>query len=687
MIKLKEISGKSFRSFEGPFSKSFPDSGLTLVNGINTDTGDSSGSGKTSFILAIQYLLGGCPFPAKSLQNWNTKEKMEVKGVFQDGDKEFIITRGAGLKLEINGKPIKGGSKIIESKIDDLFGMDSKLRTVMTYRGQKKPGMFLSSANADLNSFLSKLLDLQIFEQVASEASKKAKDLKNSIIPITEKIKIYQDQIEFKENKIIDLELQLKDLDILEKELSKKEPQLDKIKIKQESALKTVKEAQLLIDKEIKEEIDSLQTKILQNTFSDPKVKENQELLNNVFKELENLKTEDRKKLKDHQDLKNELIRNVSELEQLEDLIRLTKKEILNLEKENEIILKNECPYCERDGWINDAASKKIINNEEKIKSKKELGKITLQEIKNKKVSRKKLEEFSKFVPNSEIPIKEKHIIELQKDIKDREVVIQQKRDDFLKSCKPSTQIKQEIENKYEIFDKLEKLNLIVEKYEEVNEYVSSLKLKIATISQIKEQVKDINSELRSLKLEENGYLCKLEQNEKQINAELDFVKLIGRDGFLGSIFDEVLATITHKVNDVLDHIANVQNVTIKFVSENETQAGKIQKKITPIVMINGQEAPLEAGLSGGMLTSVELAVDLAVSDVISNIRGVSPGFLILDESFHGLGNVSKETCMEVLQNFSNNRLILVIDHSSEFKSSFSQIIDIENSGGISVVN
>ena len=82
------------------------------------------------------------------------------------------------------------------------------------------------------------------------------------------------------------------------------------------------------------------------------------------------------------------------------------------------------------------------------------------------------------------------------------------------------------------------------------------------------------------------------------------------------------------------------------------------------------------------MQTSVELAVDLAMGDVISRRRGTYPGWLILDESFDGLGGASKESCIEMLSAFAQDRLILVVDHDASFQGLFHQVIEIESVDG-----
>ena len=168
---------------------------------------------------------------------------------------------------------------------------------------------------------------------------------------------------------------------------------------------------------------------------------------------------------------------------------------------------------------------------------------------------------------------------------------------------------------------------------------------------------------------------------EKELAAEKDFALLIGREGFLGSIFDEIISEISFETNQILAKIPNTSHITFNLHSESTTQKGVIKKNIVPVVTINGFEAPLSSGCSGGMQAAIELAVDMAVNSVISKRTGIIPGWIILDEVFEGLGPVEKEGCLEIL---SKEKLVIIIDHSSETKQMFDKKIEIVYKNGIS---
>ena len=166
-----------------------------------------------------------------------------------------------------------------------------------------------------------------------------------------------------------------------------------------------------------------------------------------------------------------------------------------------------------------------------------------------------------------------------------------------------------------------------------------------------------------------------------QITTEQDFAQLVGPKGFLGSIFDEILVEIEEEANKAIGLVPNTSGVTISFPSEGETKSGTVRTAITPAITVQG--APTStSSLSGGMETVVELAVDLAVNEVVSRRAGTLPAWLILDESFTGLGATEKEAIMEILARYAADKLVLVVDHGSEFQELFTQTIVVSHSEG-----
>ena len=170
-----------------------------------------------------------------------------------------------------------------------------------------------------------------------------------------------------------------------------------------------------------------------------------------------------------------------------------------------------------------------------------------------------------------------------------------------------------------------------------------------------------------------------------ELQVEFDFTKIVGKKGFLGSIFDEVLREIETSINTKLTVVANMAHVTFAFKTESLDSKGQTKKSITPIVNINGNETSL-AALSGGMMSTLELITDLATKEVIESRTGTAIGWYFADEVFNGQGQPTKEACLDILKQCSQSRALFVIDHHSEMREYFNKVIDIRMLNGISSV-
>jgi len=176
-----------------------------------------------------------------------------------------------------------------------------------------------------------------------------------------------------------------------------------------------------------------------------------------------------------------------------------------------------------------------------------------------------------------------------------------------------------------------------------------------------------------------------LTNKKKELQIELDFVQVVGKKGFLGSIFDEVLSEIVVSINKKLSLVANMAHVTFNFKTEALDSKGLTKKSIIPVVFLNGNETSM-AALSGGMKSSLELLTDLAVKETIETRTGKAIGWYFADEAFNGQGQPTKEACLDIMKQCSQCRALFVIDHHSETKEYFNKIIDIEMRNGISSV-
>jgi DNA repair exonuclease SbcCD ATPase subunit len=190
-------------------------------------------------------------------------------------------------------------------------------------------------------------------------------------------------------------------------------------------------------------------------------------------------------------------------------------------------------------------------------------------------------------------------------------------------------------------------------------------------------------SQAKVLEANHNTTQAKAEATQTALRLEKDVFALVGRQGFLGTIIDEVLVEIAAVANDILGRVANTQHLSIDFETEKQAETtGNVTARIVPVVYVNGRRVSLTSGISGGMTGVLELAIDIAVADVISRRRGVYPNFLILDEALDGLDTVAKESALEMLRTHCQDRLILVVDHDVAFAGLFDSVTEVEMTNG-----
>ena len=133
--------------------------GKIMQNG--QETGRSSGSGKTTALNAMDFLLGLNDIPNTVLQSRLTKEAMTVEGTFDYNGLPLTIQRGKKLRIDLNGEITEGSSKLAEEKLDEILGMSRDLFRKILHKRQKEGGFFLNMGPSDIHKFLTNCLGLQ----------------------------------------------------------------------------------------------------------------------------------------------------------------------------------------------------------------------------------------------------------------------------------------------------------------------------------------------------------------------------------------------------------------------------------------------------------------------------------------------------------------------------------------------
>lgn len=640
MVRLQWLKLRAFRSFAEEARIDFPASGLLLIRGKNLSNQDPSGTGKSTIMLAVAYALDICPFPASELQSWLTDKDMQVQLGLETPTGEVVISRGKKNSIKIGDRTVTS-AKAIAEELRAIFGLDSETLSAITYRAQNTKGLFLSLTDSEKKEFLTRLLGLVNIELAVDKAEERIKALKPHVEAAEANLTAFRNDLatlqaqEFpapEDDKALRAEFMVLDATRIDLEAREKEVQAQaqgkRSKVKDDPEL--VKLSTYINAAKAQYEVALEAQQVREREF-----RANQEVL--------------RKKLVD--------------IAQRDTMMLNYRKEMEANQTQMAKLVAGHCPTCNR-AWEDAAAKAKAL--EAQIQNLE----ATIGSLSRQQGDRQRLEQELRVGFSADPNVEKLRTLQVQLNAQ-----FQDKANNLLNASTAEL---------------TSTLNAI--KVE-----LGSVLSRISGIGQQLNMVKSVNDKLLQSRqfAERNiaGVQAKIQTHEASIvglqtelSAERDFVALMGREGFLGVIFDDVLKEIEAEANERLARLANVSHVTIQFKSEVTTGKGTIKRSITPVVSINGQEARLDSGLSGGMYTSVEGQVDLAVMAVVQRRTGSLPGFLFLDESFNGQGNVTKEATMEVLREYAQEKLVVVIDHNSEFKELFTQFIDVVYKDGRSEI-
>lgn len=630
MIRLRRIRAKNFRTFKD-LDVELPERGLVLLKGVNKDTGGSSDSGKTNFNLAINYALGTCPLPATTLQRWGTKKATSVQ--LDMGD--FVVDRSPGsLGLVVGGKPEDGLANAMEKRLDDLIGYDAAYRAALTYREQRERGTFFSKTDQEKKEFLGKLLGLERYEAAVELAQSQASTLRPQVQQLESKLATYEQVFR-------DMELDAREPELVDAESL----QASWENLQGARASLIIKRSELQAQADAEAAAEEANYKALQAKLALARADRD--------KQVAQLEAAARAKLQEVGDIKAAMAAFERDIAK-EPALR---NELANLHAEKAALDNYTCPTCRRQ-W-DSAPGKKdevlaragvIWDALDQVASAKD----RLAELKQRL---NQVQSITSEIAVADVPA------ELEKQLQTSRLAL------LLKMSRD--------------FDVDGDIAAIDLKLAQAQSQLAAAKATNAARLEAWEKRKK-SKEGCALAIE--GAKKELQATRYALEVEEDFAKILGREGFLGAIFEEVLDEISEEVNRILANVPNVATCTFRFASEKQLKKGGEKRAIIPTIHRDGQELPFKAGCSGGMQSAIELAVDLALTKVVARRTGKDLGWLILDECFEGLGKVEKEGCLEMLKEHAADKLVIVVDHASEFQEFFSKVIVVEKSGNESKV-
>lgn len=226
----------------------------------------------------------------------------------------------------------------------------------------------------------------------------------------------------------------------------------------------------------------------------------------------------------------------------------------------------------------------------------------------------------------------------------------------------------------YQAVQKISELRILKGKLEQEQK---SLQKQLDDYTALKAKIATYQAELSKLQADRS------QLQAAQIVAET-LQTIFSPVGIQAYVADMVLDRLNERVAYYLSSLW--PNATYQLLSYKENKSGETKAKFSEKIVISGREASL-GSLSGGERCCISLALDLAVTDVVTQVFGVHINPLILDEPFDGMDSANRERAIEALSQLAKDKQIIVIDHASEAKALFSNVVKVIKKNGITSIS
>jgi DNA repair exonuclease SbcCD ATPase subunit len=187
---IQKAKVKNFLSYGNEWQTIEFSEGLTLVQGINLDTGKSNGSGKSSVTEIIPFALFGKTIkdiPQTRMVNWNNRSGCSVKLYFTIGNDSYVFERGLKpnkFNVKCNGMDIvrTADIRVFQSQMEEeVIGMDFKTFKNLIYFSPNNTISILGAKKEQKRQFLESLFDLSEYSELLKIVNKKIGSLNDKL--------------------------------------------------------------------------------------------------------------------------------------------------------------------------------------------------------------------------------------------------------------------------------------------------------------------------------------------------------------------------------------------------------------------------------------------------------------------------------------------------------------------------
>jgi DNA repair exonuclease SbcCD ATPase subunit len=185
-MKFKSLHLEGFQSYDKA-DIIFTDFKITFITGLNQDTGSSNGAGKSGIKEALFYLLFGRSKVKGPDLIRRGQKVLKVSGQIEHNSYVLDITRTrkaqtATLELVINGVPSIGTASELQTKIEQLLGIDIDSFTTYSVIDKVRQTDLTQLSSTDLRMVLQDLLGLNKLQEVLSSLNAHKNDLEKYLL-------------------------------------------------------------------------------------------------------------------------------------------------------------------------------------------------------------------------------------------------------------------------------------------------------------------------------------------------------------------------------------------------------------------------------------------------------------------------------------------------------------------------
>lgn len=239
------------------------------------------------------------------------------------------------------------------------------------------------------------------------------------------------------------------------------------------------------------------------------------------------------------------------------------------------------------------------------------------------------------------------------------------------------TQLKAKMRQESDAYDKASKQIIDLERA------ITERKMQQERLKDIANRAERASSKITILKDTIANCHQMIQSNKKELELLETVAALLSPTGAPAYIMDSVVDVFNDKMSEYVNMIW--PNATYSIQTFKETKAGEVRAKFSEQLVIGGQKTSV-GSLSGGEFRCMSLAMDFAVVDVLESMFSMRVNPIMLDEPFEGLDASNRERVVELLEKIATNRQVMVIDHASEAKAMFSDVVKIVKRNGVSML-